>query len=172
MHKWANCSSLSVPNYTLLDQKLKLWPIFEANFGQKSKFDQFWPKFWPRTANLTKIWLFMDQNLVKISNFGPAKIVQNPIWDQLISVELQFWVIPCIWKVINCPFWCSNKGAVMQWQEKVMKSKYVQEFNLTENLWNRRKWSKSKVFWQKFFCEFKLFSHKSMWFDRIFGCNL
>ena len=35
----------------------------------------------------------MDQKLAKTSNFGhfwPAKIVQNPILDQLSSVELQF----------------------------------------------------------------------------------
>ena len=86
MHKWANCSFLSVPNYTLLDQKLEFWPIFEANFGQKAKFDQFWPKFWPKTANLTKIWLLMDQNLVKISNFGRF---WTQMWPKLSKT--QFW---------------------------------------------------------------------------------
>ena len=47
MLEWANWCFLNVPNCTLIDQKLKFWPIFEANFGQKAKFDQFWPKFFP-----------------------------------------------------------------------------------------------------------------------------
>ena len=132
MLKWANWCFLNVPNCTLIDQKLKFWPIFEANFGQKAKFSQFFVKlerilvrigqispfgqnwlqkigqkfnFWSikvqlgtfrkhqfahfsmsEALGIANLWFF-GQIVVRISFFWPAKIVQNPILDQFISVE-------------------------------------------------------------------------------------
>ena len=177
MYEWANCSSLSVPNYTLLDQKLKLWPIFEANFGQKSKFDQFWPKFWPKTANLTKIWLSMDQNLVKTSNFGQflkpilaksrnqTNSEQNsdqelPIWRKFGYLWTRIWLKYQILAVFGPKCGQNIKFWEVDLTKKLLTDLFIGEINFTEKWANNniccfcdqkfREINVTTLLWQKF----------------------
>ena len=62
-----------------------------TNSDQNSfQFDEKLATYWPKCGQNITFWPFLDQHVVKISNFGhfwQAKIIQNSILDQLISLE-------------------------------------------------------------------------------------